>query len=265
MIVFPFGSGSSGNSYLVSHQNTHILLDAGISARRITQGLAQVHLTPSDLSGIFITHAHIDHISGLEVITRKCPIPLYASQDTLHQLVSKFPSLRPLCFALEQPITLSHLEITPCPTPHDCSGSLGFAVVGGSAKMSLFTDLGYVTNQIWRTVEGSHLIVAETNYDPELLKHGPYPSSLKKRVSSDHGHLSNQAGGELIANAVNAGVTTAILAHLSKENNTPTLALEAVKQSLDQANLQLPTLVVAGEKISPHSYTVETGKVATYA
>lgn len=260
MTVFPIASGSTGNCLLVSYQDTHILIDAGVSAKKITTALATRHLSPNQLSGIFITHVHSDHVSGLAVLTKKAPVPLFATQETILQLVSKSPELRPLCHQLLPNIhhPLGELSILPFPTSHDCVGSVGFSVQSPSGKMAIATDLGFVTQAVWEGVEGCDLLVAETNHDLDLLENGPYPPHLKQRVASDRGHLSNYAGAELIANAVSAGARTLLLAHLSKENNTPSLARNAVLDLLQQHNLfsDALTVEVLGEGFSSVAYPV---------
>lgn len=245
MNVCPLASGSSGNAYVLSQGRTHILLDAGISARRLTQGLAFAGLTPADLAGIFVTHAHSDHVNGLPVFTKQHRRPIFASAPAIEELLKKNPQLAPFCQALHGPLNLPELSVDHFPVSHDSPGTLGFSVFSQKEKMALATDLGYVTQAVWQGVLGADLLVVETNHNPEWVKNGPYPAYLKKRVLGKEGHLSNQEGAELAANAVHAGTTTLILAHLSQENNTPLCAKETVENHLQSKQLSNYTLALA--------------------
>ena len=235
MLTFTtLASGSSGNAALVSWGTTHILLDAGVSARRITTGLRILGVEPEQLSAILITHSHSDHISGLEVLTRKRQVPVVASPDTCAQLCGRIPALAALVRPQEpeREVTIGALRVRSFPTPHDAPGSVGYTIAGEEGRLALCTDLGYVTPQVRRWVLGCDLLVCETNHDEDWVRTGPYPYYLKQRVLGDYGHLSNEAGAELAAQAVEAGARTVILAHLSHENNTPAHAREAVCRRL---------------------------------
>ena len=231
MLTFcTLASGSSGNAALVSCGDTHILLDAGISARRITAGLAAVGLAPGQLSAILITHAHSDHTTGLATLLKKLEAPVYASEPTLCQLLSKLPALGRLGrgFTPGSAFSVGALEVDTFPTPHDCPGSVGYALSGGGAKLALATDLGHLSRPVLEGVLGCDALLCETNHDVDWLRSGPYPYPLQQRVLGDYGHLSNEAGAELAVRAAQAGARTIVLSHLSHQNNTPARALEAV-------------------------------------
>ena len=235
MLTFTtLASGSSGNAALVSSGSTHILLDAGISARRITLGLRELGVEPEELRAILVTHEHHDHISGLGVLTKKRSIPILATPSTCRCLGQKVPGLVPLLREQEAGtgVQLGELWVESFPTPHDAAGSVGYSISGDGGRMVLCTDLGYVTPEVKSAVHGCDLLVCETNHDEDWLRSGPYPYSLKQRVLGDRGHLSNEAGGELAALAVSSGARTVILAHLSQENNTPAHARAAVCRRL---------------------------------
>lgn len=227
-------SGSTGNAALVSCGDTHILLDAGISAKRITTGLAALGVTPEALSAILITHEHSDHISGLQVFTKKNRVPIYATGPTCRQLCYKTAFLDDLVRAQEAGAgtQIGSMWVESFPTPHDAAGSVGWSIAGEGQRMVLCTDLGHVTGEVRQAVEGCDLLVCETNHDVDWVKSGPYPYYLKQRILGDRGHLSNEAGAELAAFAVETGTKTVVLAHLSRTNNTPARAYETVSRRL---------------------------------
>lgn len=237
MVVLTFttlASGSSGNAALVSCGDTHILLDAGISARRITLGLRTLGVEPEQLRAILVTHEHRDHVSGLSVLTRKRKIPILATGPTCRCLAEKMPELGGLLREQEAGtgVQLGELWVESFPTPHDAAASVGYSLSGEGGRMVLCTDLGYVTPQVKGAVRGCDLLVCETNHDEDWVRSGPYPYYLQRRVLGDWGHLSNEAGAELVAMAVETGAKQVILAHLSHENNTPAHAREAVCRRL---------------------------------
>lgn len=227
-------SGSSGNAALVSCGQTHILLDAGISARRITTGLRELGVEPQALSAILVTHEHHDHVCGLQVLTKKLNVPILATGSTCDQMGQKTPALAPLLQpqAAGTGLTVGGLWIKSFPTPHDAAGSVGYSIEGEGGRMVLCTDLGYITPEVKNAVLGCDLLVCETNHDEDWVRTGPYPYALKQRVLGDQGHLSNEAGAELAAIAVGSGTRTVVLAHLSHENNTPAHARAAVCRRL---------------------------------
>ena len=204
MEVCTLASGSSGNSLLICCGSTYVLLDAGISARRITSALKALGADPTRLSAVLVTHEHTDHVSGLATLTKQLGVPVYATAPTLDRLERKVPALARLGRALEAGtgFQLGELWVESFSTPHDAAGSVGYAVTGGGARMALATDLGHLTPQVWDAARGADLLVCETNHDEDWVRSGPYPYALKQRILGDRGHLSNEAGAELAALAV---------------------------------------------------------------
>lgn len=229
-------SGSSGNSALVTDGRTHILIDAGISARRICRSLNDLGLEPRALSGILITHEHTDHMCGLATLTKQLRLPVYASQGTGRQLCRRVAALEDVLrpFRPGEALSIGDLEIGTFPTPHDAAESCGYTVSDGRRKLAAVTDLGHVTGAVRAGIQGTNLLVAETNHDVEWLQSGPYPYSLKQRILGDRGHLSNEAGAALVLEAVEGGARTVLLAHLSSENNTPARAFGVVSAALER-------------------------------
>ncbi|MGE4276158.1 MAG: MBL fold metallo-hydrolase [Lawsonibacter sp.] len=235
MLTFTtLASGSSGNAALVSCGSTHILLDAGISARRITSGLKALGVDPAALTAVLVTHEHHDHISGLAVLTKKIRVPVVSSGPTCGQLCYKIPFVDDLV-RRQQPgtgVQLGELWVESFSTSHDAAGSVGYSIAGDGCRMVLATDLGCITPEVQQAVRGCDLLVCETNHDENWVKSGPYPYHLKARILGDRGHLSNEAGAELAALGVEMGARTVVLAHLSSENNTPAHAREVVCRRL---------------------------------
>ena len=227
-------SGSSGNSLLVSDGATHILVDAGISCRRITTALKGLGVDPASLSAVLITHEHTDHISGLTTLTKQRKVPVYASRGSGMQLCYRIPFLEEVLhtFTPGERFSLGGVDVESFATPHDAAQSTGYALSAGGKKAAVVTDLGHVTDEVAEGIRGAELLVAEANHDVEWLRSGPYPYSLKSRILGDRGHLSNEAGAALVCSAVSAGASTVVLAHLSHENNTPERARQVVGDSL---------------------------------
>ena len=230
MELHTLASGSSGNAALLSRDGTHILLDAGISCRRITTALRQLGLTPEDLTGIFITHCHADHISGLSTIVKHWDVPIYASGETCRQMDYRIAGIgRRLCpLAVGETVSVGYMTVTAFSTAHDAPGACGYRV----DSAGFLTDTGYVTDAAAETLSGVPLLVLEANHDIETLRCGPYPYYLKQRILGDWGHLSNEAAADFARRCAENGTREIVLAHLSRENNTPVMAYDAVARAL---------------------------------
>lgn len=239
-------SGSSGNAVLVSDGTVSLLIDAGISAKRICDGLKQLGKCPADLTAILITHSHSDHISGLRVLLKHTCADIYTTAPTARVLeqidgaLGRVHILHPL-----EEYDFGTLTVRPFSTPHDAPGSVGYTVTNGVRKCCVVTDLGFVTEEVRQSVLGSHLALVEANHDVDWLRTGPYPYYLKQRILGDRGHLSNEASGELCCELARNGTTKLILAHLSAENNTPERARSVVHAMLCRSGLEHVSLSVA--------------------
>lgn len=254
-------SGSSGNSLLVTDGRTHVLVDAGISCRRICTGLKELGVEPTELAGVLITHEHSDHISGLTTLTKQLRLPVYASPGTGRQLCYRIAFLEELLrpVAPGEGFSIGGLAIESFPTSHDAAESVGYALSAGGRKAAVVTDLCYVTGAVLRGIRGADLLVAEANHDVEWVQSGPYPYHLKARILGDRGHLSNEAGAELAWTAVEGGARTVVLAHLSHENNTPARAHEVVRGVLERRGAAVGrdvALEVAPRSEKSRRYTV---------
>jgi len=233
-------SGSSGNCTVVSDGRIHILIDAGISTRRISQGLKALGLELRHVSGVLITHEHTDHVAALPVLCRQMGAPLYTAEGTAAELCGRWSGLleRFRVFEPGQRFAVEGLEIRTFATSHDCACPCGFSVTDGKRTLALCTDTGVVTPGAREGVRRADTLIGEFNYDPELLRMGPYPLHLQNRIRGERGHLSNEMGGQLAAWAAEQGTRRVVLAHLSQENNRPELALEAARRALGTLGLR---------------------------
>lgn len=256
IVLHTFASGSEGNCLLLSCNNTHLLLDAGISRRRIGQSLALLGLTLADISGLLITHEHSDHISALPMLTKYDRLPVYASPGTARQLAYRVAGVEPLLQCVDAPFTVGDFTVTPFATSHDASQSTGYRFDTVSGSAGVLTDTGYVTPQAQQALTGVDLLVLESNHDVECLRSGPYPYSLKARILSEQGHLSNDAAADFAVQMAAAGTSAFVLAHLSRENNTPAMAERTVGQKLSAAGYE-PFLAVAPRGAVSEAYRVE--------
>ena len=239
-------SGSSGNALVLSCGESHLLLDAGISCRRITAALAELGLAPADLTAVLITHTHADHIAGLQTLLKRTDVPVLASARTARDLTWRLPEAEGRCVPLDMgvPRPVGEVTVTPFPTSHDAPGSCGFRLDTADGAVGLLTDTGYVPDEAADVLEGVDLAVLEANHDVETLCSGPYPCYLKQRILGVQGHLSNEDAARFAAVLAGSGASEIVLAHLSRENNTPAMALTAVGTALSAAGLS-PLLSVA--------------------
>lgn len=230
-------SGSSGNSIYLGSEHTHILVDVGVSAKKISEALSELLLKPEEIDGILITHEHSDHIAGLGVIMRKYGIPVYGTAKTL-EAVSNYKSLGKVDFSLfhkiepEKSFQLKDIWVKAISTWHDAADPVCYTLMQGEKKVSIATDLGDFDSHIVDALSGADAMLIEANHDVRMLEVGPYPYPLKQRILSKKGHLSNERGGQLVRALLNEHLKGIYLGHLSKENNYPELAYEAVKGEL---------------------------------
>lgn len=229
-----FASGSEGNCLLVSCGSTHLLVDAGISTRRIKTSLAQLGLSMDDIAAIFLTHDHTDHVCGLATLCKHHQTPLYASEGTATQLIWRLnlPSGRISTVRAGETLALGHCRVQVFPTSHDAHESVDYRIDSAEGSIGVLTDTGIVTDEAFDALCGVDLLVLESNHDVEWLQSGPYPYQLKQRILGARGHLSNDDAARFAAEMVRRGTKEIVLAHLSRENNTPARALDTTVQML---------------------------------
>lgn len=235
MKLIVFASGSTGNCALVQGGGASVLVDAGISASRIRAALSQAGLDPARLDAIFITHEHSDHIKGLSVFLKNTPLPVFAPETTGDCLRRSVPGAAPYIRPLrpETPISLGGLTVTAFPTPHDTPQSVGYRLEAEGTAVAIATDTGCVTGTMLRYLTGADVALIEANHDMEMLRNGPYPAALKRRILSGSGHLSNGECTWLAAVLARSGTRRVVLGHLSRENNRPGLALDTVRRGVE--------------------------------
>lgn len=246
MLLRTLASGSGGNCILVQQDDTAILIDAGISCKKITTRLQASGLDPEALDAIFLTHEHSDHIAGLRVFLKRYPTPVYATAGTGNRAAEKYPVVGELLhtFSAGETVEVGALEVQSFSTPHDAADSVGYRCTGGGHSLAVVTDLGWVPEEVRTVAAGVELALIEANHDEEWLKSGPYALPLQNRILGDHGHLCNETGGAFGAYLARHGAKTLVLGHLSQENNTPEHAYQVVSQVLEQSGVH-PALEVA--------------------
>ncbi len=233
----PLFSGSSGNCTYVATAAGGVLIDAGVSARRIERALLNRNIDPQSIQAIFVTHEHSDHVSGIRVLCKRYGYAVYATAGTLEALET-MGALVPGVKNEIVPgggVAVSDMLVTAFPTPHDSRESCGYIVtMGDGRRLAVATDMGRMNEAIERELLRCDLVQIESNHDVRMLQCGPYPYPLKKRILGDTGHLSNEACGAVLPTLARSGVTQFVLAHLSRENNTPQLAHLTAKAALEQ-------------------------------
>lgn len=234
MRLCSIASGSSGNCVYVGSDTTHLLMDAGISGKRTEAGLKQLGVKMTDIDGIFITHEHADHISGLGVLARKYSVPIYATKGTI-EAIKKSSTVGIIDETLFQVITpdekciVKDMTLYPIRTSHDAADPVAYKIANDKKKVGIVTDLGCYNDYIVECLSGLDVLYLEANHDVNMLQVGPYPYYLKQRILGKKGHLSNEAAGRLLSSLLHDKMQNIVLGHLSKDNNLPELAYEAVR------------------------------------
>lgn len=260
MIFCSLYSGSSGNSIFVSSDNTKILVDAGLSGKRIIDALEQIDENPKEIDGIFITHEHSDHIKGAGIMSRKFDIPIYANEATWNSMINSLGNIKEHNIKIlpkRSVTTIKDLDIVCFNTPHDSIAPMGYTFHSNGKKASVVTDIGTFTEEIKQNIIESEVVLLESNHDIQMVKFGPYPYELKRRVLSEIGHLCNEDCGKAIVELMKDNkYRNVILGHLSNTNNVPELAYRSVLNILEENSLEIGkdlTLKLA-DRHKPSSY-----------
>jgi phosphoribosyl 1,2-cyclic phosphodiesterase len=239
--ICSIASGSSGNCIYIGTDNVNLLVDSGISGKKVELGLKELNVDPNSIDGILITHEHSDHIKGIGVLARRYNMPIYATRKTWEATLN-YRSIGKVSNDLfveiypDEDFNIKDLTIHPFNSFHDAINPVGYTFRKRDKKISIATDLGCYNEYILNKLQDSNILFIEANHDVKMLEAGKYPYYLKKRILSDVGHLSNETSAKLISTLYNKQLTHVILGHLSNENNFPELAYESVKLVLNNCS-----------------------------
>ena len=234
--IYPLFSSSKGNSYFIGTKEGGILIDCGVSFKKLTTALTANQIPLTAVQGVFITHEHSDHISGLKVLTGKTGIPVYSTERTLRKLCDDDKiSPKSKVIAMRENISCADMEINAFRISHDAVEPCGYKIHTPDDKYcAICTDTGIITPEAEKSFNGCKLVLIESNYDENMLRQGHYPLQLKKRILSTTGHLSNEDCTEQICKLIENGTTHIVLGHISEENNTPKMAFATARKALDE-------------------------------
>jgi phosphoribosyl 1,2-cyclic phosphodiesterase len=239
-------SGSSGNSYMIRSGQTTIVVDVGISGKRIKEGLRNAGDDPENVEGILLTHEHSDHIKSVRIMQKNCPFAkVYCSLGTWEHIRKDVDPERQISVSAGESFMIHDIRVSPFELSHDASAPISYTFEKEGSKIAIVTDTGCVTQDIQEQIAGSDLLVLESNHDEGVLMMGSYPYDVKRRIRSDLGHLSNDAAAECLCSFLRdklAGETKGripkiLLAHLSRENNSPEMAMLTVENALEAAGI----------------------------
>ncbi|MEM4230317.1 MAG: MBL fold metallo-hydrolase [Candidatus Pacearchaeota archaeon] len=245
MQICALGSGSSGNCYYIESNKQAILVDAGLTFRQINERLALIGKSIKNVKGIFITHEHIDHIRGCDVLARQLHIPIFVNQETSNNcfLCSNQDLIN--LIKNNETINFAGLEISAFKKSHDASNPLFYSISNKNKKISIITDLGKICKNVINGLQDSNFLFFESNHDEQMLDFGPYPYFLKERIKSEFGHLSNRKSGLAVIEYASSKLKHIVLSHLSKINNTPEIALKTFKNLVKERRDLKPKISVS--------------------
>jgi phosphoribosyl 1,2-cyclic phosphodiesterase len=235
-------SGSNGNCYYLGNEFHGLLIDAGISATAIRKFLKNMDISMQTIMGVLITHNHIDHIKGLELLSRKNSLPVFTTRKIWKSILTPQKKISGDCIreiTLKQKFHLAGFDIEAFPVCHDAPETIGFHICAGDKKITIVTDLGHICQTAAPYIKAANLLVIESNYDEQMLVNGRYPHFLKERIRSDHGHLGNHQTAAFLADNINDNLSNICLAHLSKNNNSPELVIQALQQTFSERGITL--------------------------
>ncbi|NLL95385.1 MAG: MBL fold metallo-hydrolase [Thermoplasmatales archaeon] len=245
MEVHVLASGSDGNCVVIEHDGRAVMVDAGLSLKRIAALMDLNGLEPSSLEAILVTHEHTDHTRGVGPVARKFDVPVYCNPPTLAG--GQFGRVRHVAISTLNPFSVAGFEVTPLPTSHNAAEPNAFRVAADGRNVLVATDTGYMTPEVEEALAGADAVLLESNYDAGMLRDGPYPHFLKRLIDSDLGHLSNVACAEALRRTSGDGRRKVFLAHLSRNNNTPDTARETVSEITGMKRMTVDCLEFPGD------------------
>lgn len=247
-------SGSTGNAFYIEHNDTKLLIDAGLSGKKLEQLFKQIEIDPAQLTGILVTHEHSDHIKGLGVIARKYHLPIYANEKTwraMESMIGEIKTDQKFHFEANRVKCFGTIEVESFSVSHDAADPMFFNFRAENKKVSLVTDLGYVSEKIKAVIQDSDAYIFEANHDIGMLQMSSYPWSVKRRILSDYGHVSNEDCGLALSEVITDRTKRVYLAHLSRENNMKELARMSVDQVLRERGIEMDLFDTDPEKPTP--------------
>ncbi len=244
MQAYMLFSSSSGNSAYIRSGNHEVLIDAGLSAKQVSDSLMKLGTNISNLSAIFITHEHIDHIKALNVICRHHNLPVYIPSKSLEFVAKSMPWTADHLVEIDGGtcVDIGDMGITAFETPHDSLGSVCFRLEDKTSRLGYATDIGHITTEVKKALTGCENVVIESNYDPYMLKNGQYPYATKQRILGNRGHLSNGDCASFLPYLVQSGTKNIVLAHLSQNNNKPHIALGESRGALNSCGFSVDSV-----------------------
>lgn len=252
------GSGSSGNAMLVSSPSTSILIDNGLSFRQLDRRVRELGENLDNLRAVFITHEHGDHVNGVGVLARRMKdIPIYATEDTFSVLpksVGRIPRVE--YFEAGDSVTVDGMTVSSFSVSHDAADPVSYVIRFNGCQLGVASDLGRASNLVLNRLEGSHALVLESNYCPEMLRRSSYPPAIQQRIRGPQGHLSNEAMNSLLARLLHNELKLVVLVHVSQENNTAALARDMASRVLQNHAAEL---VVAEQDCPTPMFEVRNG------
>lgn len=233
-------SGSTGNAFYIESEKERLLVDAGLSGKKLDQLFAKIDRNPKDLTGILVTHEHSDHIKGLGIFARKYQLPIYANEKTWKAMdgqIGKISADQKFIFRMGEVKTFGDLDVESFGVSHDAAEPMFYVFHHEGKKVALVTDLGYVSERIKKTVEAADAYIFEANHDVEMLRMGRYPWNVKRRILGDSGHVSNEDCGLALSEVIDNNTKRVYLAHLSLDNNMKELARMSVDNILRERGI----------------------------
>jgi phosphoribosyl 1,2-cyclic phosphodiesterase len=248
-------SGSSGNATFVAAGRTRILVDAGLSFRELSRRLAEIGEDPKHLDAVLISHEHSDHVGGLPVLAKRHPVPIYLTHRTAPTIDWNGAVPHVQTFQAGSRFSLGDIEVDTFTIPHDAADPVAFAFRAEGVRIGIVTDLGYIPESVKYQLQGTDLLILESNHDLEMLRVGPYPWPVKQRVMGRNGHLSNDDMERFVREDMDSRTAMLVLAHLSENNNFPAQVRLVAQQALASRSLSIK-LVIAEQRRSTEVFTL---------